>query len=315
MEAGQMRKSPAIARSLKLKDLQTLIAVAETGGITKAAHRLYTAQSVISKSIANLELAIEKPLLDRSRRGAVLTSYGEVLFECANSISECLRNGLIDLEALDDPTTGEIRIAASEPVAALIAVFSDKFPKTRYKLDTGHPAEICEKLRAEQIDFAITQVFPQLALDGLLVEKLQDDPVVVVCGASNVFARRKKITIRDLGEARWVLPPASSFISMEVKRAFEEAGAVAPQALVTTHSAFLRVLAAANGDFVTVIPKRLLTGAMQRFPIKTLSIPLQSGARPMCLIRRKQHVLSAPAKSFMAALRRAASADHSFTSR
>lgn len=306
-----MRRKRAIARSLKLKDLHTLVAVVEAGGMTKAAHRLYTAQSAVSKSIANLELALDKPLLDRSRRGTVLTSYGRVVFECASSIAECLRNGLNELEGLDDPATGEVRIAASEPAAAsmvltLISEFSRKSPKTRYILDTGFPAEICEKLRARQLDFAITQIFPELALDGLQVEELQDDPIVVVCGSSSGLARRRNLQIADLEDARWVLPPASSFIAGQVRRAFEQVGKTAPHATVTTHSAFLRLLAAADGEFVTVVPKRMLVGSARRIPVKALPIELQSGTRPLCLLRRKKDVLSAPAQSFMVALKKLA---------
>lgn len=314
-----MRKKRSIDRTLKLKDLHTLITIVEAGGITKAARQLYTSQSAISKSIANLEFTVNKPLLDRSRRGVTLTSYGQVILECASSISECLRNGLNEVEALDDPATGEVRIAASEPASAsmvleVISEFSRKFPQTRYMLDTGYPAEICEKLRTKQIDFAVTQILPQLTLDGLQVEELQDDPIVIVCSSSSSMARRRKMKISDLEDAHWVLPPASSFISTQVKRAFEELGIAAPYATVTTHSAFLRLLAVADGEFITVVSRRMLVGSLQRLPIKILPIELHLGTRPLCLLRRKQDALSAPAKSFMLALKKSAAARRTATS-
>lgn len=304
-----MRRKSAISRSLKLKDLQTLVAVVEAGGMTGAARRLYTAQSAISKSIANLERALDKPLLDRSRRGASLTSYGQVVFDCASSISERLRHGLNELAALDDPAMGEVRIAASEPVAAatvlkLISDFSKKSAKTRYVLDTGSPVEVCERLRTKQLDFAVTQVFRDLSLEGLDSEELQDDTLAVVCGSGGSLAKRKRLSITDLEDARWVLPPVSSFIASQVRQAFEQAGKTAPPVTLTTHSGVMRLLAAADADFVTVIPKRMLSGSLKRIPVTELPIRLPLNSRPVCLLRRKHDALSSAAEAFIATLRK-----------
>ena len=50
-----MQISDRIGRRLKLHDLHVLMAVAQTGGMGKAARRLNTSQSAISRSIAELE--------------------------------------------------------------------------------------------------------------------------------------------------------------------------------------------------------------------------------------------------------------------
>src|SRR5690242_682124 len=47
-----------IGRRLKLKDLQTLMAVIDAGGVGKAADRLNYSQPAVSKAIASLERAL-----------------------------------------------------------------------------------------------------------------------------------------------------------------------------------------------------------------------------------------------------------------
>src|SRR5215831_8499715 len=63
-------------RRLKLRDLDVLLAVVETGSMGKAAKRLNISQPAVSKAVVELEDALGVRLLDRSRRGVVPTPYG-----------------------------------------------------------------------------------------------------------------------------------------------------------------------------------------------------------------------------------------------
>jgi DNA-binding transcriptional LysR family regulator len=65
-----MHVSDRIGRRMKLHDLHVLMAVVQAGGMGKAARRLNTSQSAISRSIAELEHAFGVRLLDRSRQGS-----------------------------------------------------------------------------------------------------------------------------------------------------------------------------------------------------------------------------------------------------
>jgi DNA-binding transcriptional LysR family regulator len=70
-------------RRLKLRDLDILVAVVETGSMGKAAKRLDISQPAISKAIVELEDALGVRLLDRGRRGVVPTAYGVALANTA----------------------------------------------------------------------------------------------------------------------------------------------------------------------------------------------------------------------------------------
>jgi LysR family transcriptional activator of mexEF-oprN operon len=66
-------------RDLDLNLLRVFAAVAETGGVTEAAKRLYLTQSAVSAALRRLTTAVGAPLFLRSGRGIALTNRGERL--------------------------------------------------------------------------------------------------------------------------------------------------------------------------------------------------------------------------------------------
>jgi DNA-binding transcriptional LysR family regulator len=68
-----------IRRRLRLRDVDILLAVIETGSMGKAAATLNISQPAVSKAVASLEDTLGVRLLDRSRQGAVPTPYGRAL--------------------------------------------------------------------------------------------------------------------------------------------------------------------------------------------------------------------------------------------
>src|SRR5262245_42398800 len=123
-----MHVSDRIGRRIKLHDLHVLMAVVQAGGMGKAARRLNTSQSAVSRSVAELEHALGVRLLDRSRQGVEPTQYGRVLLGCGAVVFDELRQGVKSIEFLTDPTVGEVRVAGNEHIiAGLIATVFSSF--------------------------------------------------------------------------------------------------------------------------------------------------------------------------------------------
>src|SRR6516164_10736534 len=75
-----MKYMPKIhGRDLDLNLLRVFSAVAESGGATEAAKRLYLTQSAVSAALRRLTTAVGVPLFVRSGRGIALTNRGERL--------------------------------------------------------------------------------------------------------------------------------------------------------------------------------------------------------------------------------------------
>jgi DNA-binding MarR family transcriptional regulator len=98
--------------SMKLSQLRTFVAVADNGGVARAAARLNLTQSAASRQISALEIELGVPLFDRVGRRVQLTSEGEDLLRRSRRL-------LGDAEALGERaralTTGRTGPFASAP--------------------------------------------------------------------------------------------------------------------------------------------------------------------------------------------------------
>jgi DNA-binding transcriptional LysR family regulator len=106
-----------IKRRLKLRDLNILTTVIQSGSMGKAAVALAMTQSAVSKSIADLENTLGVHLVDRNRRGIEPTMYGRALNQCGLTLFDDLRQGLELIDFLADPTLGELRIGTTPALA------------------------------------------------------------------------------------------------------------------------------------------------------------------------------------------------------
>src|SRR5437879_5918652 len=71
---------PAVyGRDLDLNLLRVFGMVAESGGVTEAARRLYMTQPAVSAALRRLTTAVGAPLFVRSGRGLAMTSRGQRL--------------------------------------------------------------------------------------------------------------------------------------------------------------------------------------------------------------------------------------------
>jgi DNA-binding transcriptional LysR family regulator len=61
---------------MEIEDLQTFVAVADTGGISAAARRLGVSKSIVSRRLFRIEAELGTQLLARTTRGAALTEAG-----------------------------------------------------------------------------------------------------------------------------------------------------------------------------------------------------------------------------------------------
>ena len=129
-----------IGRRLRLRDLHVFFTVAQCGSMAKAAAQLGVSTPTVSEVIANLEHGIGVRLLDRSPQGVGPTRYGHALLKRTLIVFDELKQGIKDIEFLDDPTAGEIRIACSLAIASTVIPhvfekFVKKYPRVTLHFD------------------------------------------------------------------------------------------------------------------------------------------------------------------------------------
>lgn len=300
------------SRRLKLRQLEVLVAVAESGNMAKAAEQLAITQPVISKTIADLENTVGMRLFDRNRRGVALTLYGRALFDRSVAVFNDLRAGVAELESLSDPTAGELRIGSSEAVAAgmlgvIINRLSQQHPRLNFEVTLGGGLIDLQynELRTRHLDLVVGRL-PSKIPDDTAVEILYGDPAFIVAGAQNEWSRRRKIDLADLIDEPWCLPALESYPWSLIADAFRARRLEPPRRTVTTRSVQLLTGLVETGRFLTILPRTILYFRAAKIPLKIL--PVDAGIRPypVGIAVLKNRTLSPAAQLFIACAREVA---------
>jgi DNA-binding transcriptional LysR family regulator len=247
----------------------------------------------VSKAIADMEHAVGLRLLDRTRQGTVVTSYGRALINHGTVIFDELKQAAQELEFLADPTLGELRIGSSESMAAgllpaVIDRFSRQYPKVTLTVAQAVVATThYRELRERSID---------LLLGG--------SPSIVARKICNPRSRTRwtqlrRLTLADLGGEQWILPPADSLPRAAVAEVFRECRLEMPRAPLTTLSIHLFLELVATGRFVAMLPRSIFQFGGRNRPLKILPIKIPTGPRPVAIMRLKNRTLSPVAKVFI----------------
>ena len=313
-----------IGRRVRLRDLHILFAVVEHGSMAKAGAQLGMSQSAVSQAIAALEQALEVPLLDRTPRGVELTPYGGALMRRGEAAFDELRAGIKDIEFLNDPRLGEVRIACTESIAAgvlpsVIERFSTRYPKVRLNVFqitpylTGFTA-----LHDRKADVVLT--LPTTPFEGELTEDLQaeiwfHDRICLAAAVESPWARRRKVRLADLVDAALISPASDTPGGAAVVAAFRAAGLPGSEARVTTFSVHLRNILSMRGRFVAVLPASILRFNPGVYSLKELPLDYPLPQPPALIVTLKNRTLTPPVERFIDCARDAAKAMHAPTSR
>jgi DNA-binding transcriptional LysR family regulator len=296
-----MQWSDRIGSRMKLQDLHVLMAVVQAGSMGKAARHLNTSQPNISKSIADLERALGVRLLDRHRQGIEPTESGRALLDCGAAVFDDLRQGVKNIEFLNDPTAGEVRLGSIAPLAtsfvsAVIDRLSRRYPRIAFHLVTAQPSTLQRELSERGIDLFIAR--SPIADERLSFEFLFEDSFVVAAGILSPWVRRRRIELAELANEPWVLPPSESVIGAVALDAFRASGLSYPRVTVVTLAPEVRIGLLATGRFLTIVPASALRFPTKRSELKVLPVELPIARVPNGIFTLKNRTLSPIAQLF-----------------
>jgi DNA-binding transcriptional LysR family regulator len=291
------------SRRIKLRDLRLLLAVSRWGSMAQAAAHLGVSQPAVSKAVADLEDTLGVRLLDRTARGVEPTPYGDALLKRSAAMFDELRQGVKDIEFLADPSAGELRIGASYPVVEMLSLVIERVaarhPKMVFRVNVGDSTELQRgDLTERRLELVFGRV-PASAEETMESTTLFDDQVVVAAGTNSPWARRRKLTLAELIDERWFLPPESGLAGQAVVAAFAANALQIPRAAVISNSTHLRNLLLATGRYLAVAPDSDLRVSARHLPFKILPVDLGVAPRPVGIVWLKNRTLGPAARIFI----------------
>jgi DNA-binding transcriptional LysR family regulator len=301
---GAMQLSDRIGRRIKLHDLHVLMAVVQAGSMSRAAQLLNTTQPAVSKSIADLERAVGVRLLDRGRHGAEPTVYGRALLDGGTAMFDDLRQAVKNIEFLADPTVGEVKIMATDPI--IVGVVPAVLDRLRWKFPgiSVHVTPIvtdiqrARDLRERRFDLYLGRITPPIEED-IDLEILFYDRIKIVVGAKSRWARRRKVELSELAEEPWILPRQDSKIGQDVAAAFSAHGVKFPPKGIVWGAASLMCACLPRGTSLGIVAASLLQFGANIPQLKVLPLDLPIPPWPVGIMTLKNRTLTPVVKLFV----------------
>lgn len=166
-----------------IRELKTLIAVAEHGGVSAGAEAVHLSIPAASAQLANLEREMRTILLDRSRKPARLTAAGHALLARARVIIDLYEQAIEAASESHDLSgtlaLGSIPTALTSVLPKALLELRDLHPRLQITVHHGLSPSFVDMLRRGEVDAAITSE-PRSALPDLSWEPFADEPVLVI---------------------------------------------------------------------------------------------------------------------------------------
>lgn len=288
---------------LTVQQLRAVVEVADAGGFTTAAKRLHLAQSSLSRAIGEVERRVGVPLFERTTRSLVLTTEGAEFVHIARTVVESFDTGMRHFAGFLAGTRGKVRVATLPSLAAIllppaVADYRRRHPGVELSLEDALSEEVLEKVRAGDVDLAVTVVSEPLP--GLRVHDLAADRFCCVFPRGHRFDGTESLSWTDLTEEPFITFSAASSIRGLVDQALRATETVPGRAIEARNIAAVAGLAAA-GLGISVIPGLVL-------PLIEFAglgaVPLESPRleRSIAVVLDPDRPQAAAVKDFLAAL-------------
>ena len=258
---------------MEIRDLKALVGIAETGSLSKAAHKLNVTQPALSALVRRVEDELSVRILDRHSRGVTLTDEGRYLLERAYVILREVSETAASIHEIAEEPVGRVRIGLPTSVAAgvipvLVPTVTRLYPGIRLHLVEAMSGSLAELLQLGRVDMAIlfdVQPMPGLRSESLLVEELS-----LLVGAGHPLVTRPAIAFAELAEHDLVLPSGAHSIRQFVDRtAMAEGVGLKVAAEIDSFVGLVRLVKHRYG---TILPPHLLADDIEGGTIKRLGI-------------------------------------------
>ncbi|TKV57664.1 LysR family transcriptional regulator [Nakamurella flava] len=189
---------------MEIRQLQYLVAVADTGTFTAAAAREHVAQPAISAQIATLEREVGQRLFTRTARGAEPTEAGRELLTHARDILDRLTRAREAMSELAGVLRGRVTVGTMRgaPLGRLADVLG-RFRRSHQGVDLtvreGESAALLDQLTAGAVDLALVGLWGR-APAGITTSTVLDSSVGAVVAATDPWAARRQVTLAQAAD-------------------------------------------------------------------------------------------------------------------
>jgi DNA-binding transcriptional LysR family regulator len=258
---------------ITFRQLKVLLAVAEHGSITAAAHACHTTQPTVSMQMKSLSDEIGLPLYEIIGKQLFLTPAGEAVVNSANILQQEIAFLEQSISAMKGHTQGRLRVALASTakyfVPRMLGSFYKQYPEIDISFEVLNRDGVVSRLKSNADDLYIMSIPPE----GMELEKhiFLENPLVVIAPLEHPLRLKKRIARHELSEELFVLREAGSGTRLACNAYFSQ-HQFKPKVRLELGSNEAIKQAVAGGLGLAVISKHALLGKPANEGLAILSV-------------------------------------------
>ncbi len=302
-----LNKLPTLHNWLRLRHLQLIETLADTGNMHATAQQMGLSQPAVSKMLREIEQMFDFALFDRQPRELVATELGLTVIAYARRTLNACQHFAQELDTLRQGGYGHLR------VGAIFAATAQVVPKTLLQLKRQRPLltielvehtsdYLLQMLLHKQLDLAIGRFTEPRQQEHFSYQEVASEPFLLCADPAHPLAREATPSARDLEQWPWVVYPPNTPLRRMIEQSFTDAGIQFPVNRVETASVQSTLHLLHHSQALALLPEAIVLQQVALGQLVLLQPPLQTPSLGYGLLQRKDEPLSANAAEFYEAL-------------
>lgn len=209
---------------MDIYQLETFVAVAREGSITRASELLHLSQPALSAHIKALEDVLGLTLFDRTPRGMSLTQDGKRLLAKAEQTLAAHRELMTEATRIKGHLTGKLRLGAggksnNEAIGRLVAILSERCPEVGVVLEHGTSLDMLAGIRNGSLDAGFYNEAGDPDRELATIEVAQFRTCIVA--PPGLVAATDPLDWKSLEDLPWIYPASSACCGQAAESLFK----------------------------------------------------------------------------------------------
>jgi len=246
---------------MNLRDLQYLVALAETRHFGRAAQRCHVSQPTLSAQLRKLEEFLGVTLIERRPRRVGLTPAGEAVVERARRMLRDAEDIRALARASQDPLGGQLKLGLIPTLGPYLLPrvaprITRALPKLQLMLYEFQTAPLVDRVVQGELDVAILAL--PADTKGLVTRSLFAEAFLVAMPEHHRLGERKRLKPADLAGEKLLLLEEGHCLRDQALEVCERAGTEEQSFRATSLETLRQMVAAGLG--ITLLPRLAAEG-------------------------------------------------------
>jgi LysR family hydrogen peroxide-inducible transcriptional activator len=246
---------------MNIRDLEYLVALADTRHFGRAAARCHVSQPTLSTQLKKLEAYLGVPLVERRPRRAALTPAGLAVVQRARRMLQDADDIRALARASQDPLSGPLKVGLIPTLGPYLLPrvaprIAKALPKLQLMLHEYQTEPLVERTLSGELDLAILALPADTR--GLVTRSLFAEAFLVAMPESHPLAARKRVKAADLQGEKLLLLEEGHCLRDQALEVCERVGTEEQDVRATSLETLRQMVVAGLG--LTLLPRLAAEG-------------------------------------------------------